>query len=502
LKPDLAEAWLGRGTALDQLKRFGEALAAYDQALNLKPDLKYAEGVRLSTKITSCDWATIEAEIPHFLSAATNQKLVTDPFILLALPASSANQLQATKTFIADQVSFPALWHGEVYSHDRIRIGYFSADFRLHPVAQLAVGLFEQHDKTHFEITAISFGTDDGSDLNARIKSAAETFIDVQATPDEGLAQFIRDREIDVLVDLMGFTAYSRFSVISRRAAPIQVNFLGYPGTMGADFMDYIIADPTIIPKEHFPFYSEQVVWLPDTYLPTAYRPKVNNSHSESHNLQRVPTRAECNLPEAAFVFCCFNGSHKITATIFDVWMRLLRTIPESVLWLSKPNSTAEANLGKEAERRGVARERLIFAARIAEMSDHLARLRQADLFLDTLPYNAHTTACDALWAGVPVLTCAGETFAGRVAASLLRAVGMPELVTMSLPDYEALALKLAQNRSFFQTIRRKLAHNRDTHPLFDTARFTRHIEAAYATMWGRYRRGEKPQAFAVAPID
>jgi predicted O-linked N-acetylglucosamine transferase (SPINDLY family) len=500
LKPDLAEAWLGRGTALDQLKRFAEALAAYDQALNLKPDLEYAEGVRLSAKITSCDWVTIEVEILHFLSAVTNQKLLTDPFTLLVIPTSSANQLQVTKTFVADQISIPALWRGQIHSHDRIRIGYFSADFRRHPVAQLAVGLFEQHDKLRFEITAISFGPDDGSDLHARIKSAAENFVDVRAMSDEELAQFIRNREIDVLVDLMGFTAYSRFGVISRRAAPIQVNFLGYPGTMGADFVDYIIADPTIIPKEHFPFYSEQVVWLPDTHLPTAYRRKENNSHSESH--KRVPTRGECNLAEAAFVFCCFNGSHKISPIIFDLWMRLLRAVPDGVLWLSKPNPTAEANLGKEAERRGVSRERLIFAPRADEMSDHLARLRLADLFLDTLPYNAHTTACDALWAGVPVLTCAGETFAGRVAASLLRAVGLPELVATSLEDYEAVALKLAHDPSFLQAIKVKLLHNRDTYPLFDTARFTRHIEAAYATMWERYQRGEEPQAFAVAPID
>jgi protein O-GlcNAc transferase len=501
LKPDLAEAWLGRGTALDELKRFDEAIAAYDQALSLKPDLRYAEGARLSAKMGLCDWAKIDVEIVHFVSVVINQKVVCVPFSLLALPASSADQLQAAQTFIADQVSFPALWRGQIYSHDRIRIGYFSADFRRHPVAHLAVGLLEQHDKSRFQVSAISFGPDDGSDLHSRIKSAAENFVDVSRMPDGAVAELIRDREIDVMVDLMGLTQDCRLSVLSRHPAPIQVNFLGYSGTMGADFMDYIIGDPTIIPKEHFPFYSEQVVWLPDTYLPTAYRPKESNSHSESYVSQRAPTRAECNLPEAAFVFCCFNGSHKISPIIFDLWMRLLRAVPESVLWLSKPNSTAEANLGKEAERRGVSRERLIFAPRVAEMSDHLARLRRADLFLDTLPYNAHTTACDALWAGVPVLTCAGETFAGRVAASLLLAVGLPELVTTSLEDYQGLALKLAHDPSFLQAIKSKLVRNRDSYPLFDTVRFTRHIEAAYVTMWERYQRGEEPQAFIVAPI-
>jgi len=498
LKPDLALAWLGRGTALDELKRFEEAIAAYDQALKLKSDLEYAEGARLSARMNVCDWANIEVEILHFLSAAIDQKLVSAPFSLLAMPTSSTDQLQVAKTFVADQVSFPALWRDEIYSHDRIRIGYFSADFRQHPVAHLVAGLFENHDKSRFEVTAISFGPDDTSDLRNRIKSAVENFIDVRAVTDEEIAQLIRNREIDVLIDLTGLWQYNRFSVLSRRVAPVQVNFLGYAGTTGADFMDYIIADPTIIPKGHFAFYSEHVVWLPDTYQPNAYRLNENRLQIS----QRLPTRAECNLPKAAFVFCCFNASHKVTPAIFDVWMRLLRAVPNSVLWLSKPTLTAEANLGKEAELRAVSRERIIFAPRLAEMSDHLARLRQADLFLDTLPYNAHTTASDALWAGVPVLTCAGETFAGRVAASLLGAVGLPELVTTSFQDYEVLALKLAHDPSFLQAIKAKLVRNRDIYPLFDTVRFTRHIEAAYVTMWERYQRREEPQAFAVAPIN
>ena len=505
LKPNYAEAWLGRGNLFTELRRFDEAFAAYDQALNLKPDLKYAEGARLLAKMGVCDWAKIEVEIAHLLSAVTDPKLVSLPFTLLAIPTSSADRLQAAKTFVADRVSFPAVWRSKIYSHDRIRIGYFSADFRHHPIGHLTAGLFEHHDKSRFEITAISFGPDDGSDWRNRIKAAAENFVDIRGMTDEKVADFIRHHEIDIIVDLMGLTQDCRFSVLSRRVAPIQVNFLGYPGTMGADFMDYIIADPTIIPKEHFAFYSEQVVWLPDTYQPNAYRLNENkhhNSHTEHHISQRVPSRAECNLPEGALVFCCFNGSYKINPVIFDVWMRLLRAVPDSVLWLSKPGRTAEANVGKEAELRGVSRGRIIFAPRLAEMSDHLARLRQADLFLDTLPYNAHTTASDALWAGVPVLTCAGQTFAGRVAASLLKAVGLSELITTSLEDYEALALKFAHDPCFLQAIKAKLVRNRDTYPLFDTARFTRHIEAAYTTMWQRYQSEESPTAFAVKPID
>jgi protein O-GlcNAc transferase len=505
LKPNYAEAWLGRGNVFTDLRRFDEAFAAYDQALNLKPDLKYAEGARLFAKMGVCDWAKIEAEILHFLSAVTDPKLVSLPFTLLAIPTSSADRLQAAKTFVADRVSFPALWRGEIYSHDRIRIGYFSADFRDHPVAHLAAGLFKHHDKSRFEITAISFGPDDGSDLRSSIKSASENFVDVHRMPDRAVAELIRDREIDVIVDLMGLTQDCRFSVLSRRVAPIQANFLGYPGTMGADFMDYIIADPTIIPKEHFAFYSEQVVWLPDTYLPNAYRPNENKhplSHNERHISQRVPTRAECNLPEAAFVFCCFNGSYKITPMIFDLWMRLLRTIPGSVLWLTKPNPTAEANLGKEAELRGVSRERIIFAPKLAEMSDHLARQRHADLFLDTLPYNAHTTASDALWAGLPVLTCLGDTFAGRVAASLLKAIDLPELITHSPEEYEALAIELALNQEKLQSIREKLARNRLTTPLFDTPLYTKHLEAAYEAMYYRYQAGLPPDHIRASRAD
>jgi protein O-GlcNAc transferase len=283
---------------------------------------------------------------------------------------------------------------------------------------------------------------------------------------------------------------------VSCRGALRQVNFLGYSGTTGADWMHYIIGDPTIIPEDHFRFYSEQVVWLPDTFQP-------NNYQSNKKTLsERLPTRAECNLPEAAFVFCSFNNTYKITPAIFDVWMQLLRAISGSVLWLTKPNPTAEVNLGKEAELRGVSRERIIFAPRLAEMSDHLARQRHADLFLDTLPYNAHTTASDALWAGLPVLTCLGETFAGRVGASLLTAVGLSELITNSLEDYEGLALKLAREPSLLASIKANLARNRDTYPLFDTARFTRHIEAAYETMWQRHQSGAAPQAFAVERID
>src|SRR5262249_39652927 len=301
---------------------------------------------------------------------------------------SPADQLACVQRVMADQAPLPRAWRGEIHSHDRIRIGYFSADFRSHPVAQLVVGMFEHHDTSRFEITALSYGQDDTSNLCNRIKAAVENFIDIRTLTDEEIAELISRREIDVIVDLTGLTQFNRFAVLSRRIAPIQINFLGYAGTMGADWMDYIIADSTVIPEDHFRFYSEQVVWLPDTYYPNDYRRLIS---------ERVPTRAECSLAEAAFVFCCFNNTYKITPEVFAVWMKLLAAIEGSVLWLIETNPTAKQNLRNEVKARGISPEQLIFAPRLP-LADHLSRHRHADLFLDTLPYNAHTTACDALW--------------------------------------------------------------------------------------------------------
>ncbi len=488
---NFAEAWFGRADVLVQLNEPDKALASFDRALALKRDIRFAQGGRLLAKLLLSNWTNLEAELADLIAAVRAGNLAVAPFDFLGMSWSAVDQLVCAKRVMADQPPAPRAWRGEIYSHDRIRIGYFSADFRTHPVAQLVAGLFEHHDKSRFEISAFSYGPDDASGLRDRIKAAVENFIDVRAMTDEKIAQFIREREIDVLVDLTGLTQYNRFSVLSRRVAPIQVNFLGFAGTTGADWMDYIIADPTIIPEDQIRFYSEQVVWLPDTYQP-------NDKRLIS---ERLPTRVECNLPETGFVFCCFNSAYKIVPEVFAVWMKLLEMVEGSVIWLLETNPTAMQNLRNETEARGISSERLIFAPKLP-LADHLSRHRQADLFLDTLPYNAHTTASDALWAGVPIVTRLGEAFAGRVAASLLKAIGLPELITTSLGDYEALALKLAREPSLLASIKAKLACNRDTYPLFGTARFTRHIDAAYTTMWQRYQNGAPPQAFAVEPID
>jgi protein O-GlcNAc transferase len=488
LNANFAEAWFGRAEVFVQLNEPDKALAAFDRALALKPDIHFAQGDRLHAKLSLSNWTNLEAELADLVAAVRTGNLAVSPFNFVEMSSSAADQLACAKRAMADHPPLPRVWRGEISSHDHIRIGYFSADFRTHPIAQLIAGLFEHHDKSRFEISAFSYGPDDTSVLRDRIRSAVENFIDVRAMTDEEIAQFVRHREIDVLVDLTGLWQYNRFGVLSRRVAPVQVNFLGYAGTTGADWMDYIIADRTIIPKDHFRFYSEQVVWLPDTYQPNDNKRRIS---------ERLPTRAECNLPEAAFVFCCFNRTNKITPEIFSVWMQLLAAIESSVLWLIETNPIATQNLRNEAKARGISPERLVFAPKMP-LGDHLSRHRQADLFLDTLPYNAHTTASDALWAGVPVLTRLGEAFAGRVAASLLKAVGLPELITTSLAGYEALALKLAREPSFLAAIKAKLAHNRESHPLFDAGRFTRHIEAAYTTMWQRYQKGDPLKAFAV----
>lgn len=492
-KPDYAGAWLSRGALLAELRRHEEALAAFDLALRCDPEIAYAPGLRLNAKLQLCDWTNLETETAALLSSIRQSKLASVPSALLAIASPPADQLRCAKRYMQEQLTFPPVWHGEAYPHDRIRVAYLSADLREHPVAALMAGVFEHHDRSRFEITAISLADKDDSDLGRRVRASFERFIEVHAQNDDDIADLIRRLEIDIAVDLNGFTQNGRPGVFARRAAPIQVNYLGYPGTMGTADYDYIIADSTVIPRENFEYFSEKVVWLPETLMP---------NDDSRHIADATPSRSELHLPEAGFVFCSFNQPHKLDPTMFDVWMRLLQQVDGSVLWLKRPDEAAAHNLCLEAERRGVAAERLVFAPYVPLAADHLARHRLADLMLDTLHYNAHTTAADALWMGLPVVTCAGATYAARVGASLLQAVGLPELVTASLDDYEALALKLARNPTLLASLKSKLVRNRDILRPFDTRRFTRHIEAAYVTMCQIYRDGHPAENFAVDAID
>jgi protein O-GlcNAc transferase len=527
IKPDLAEAWLGRANVCSSLKRYEQAFAAYDKALALKPDfadalvsrasahfelrqfqeafsdydksfrlnptLRYAEGNRLHMKMYLCDWTDFEAECSRLLSTVTNGTAVSQPFSILAIPSSSADQLRCAERHVADRYGgdFGPLWRGERYAHDRIRLAYVSSDFHEHATPYLIAGLFEEHDRTRFEVTGLSFGPDQDSAMRKRLRESFDRFVDARVQDDASIAQLIRELEIDIAIDLKGFTQGARPNVFARRPSPIQAGYLGFPSTTGSGFVDYIIADRFVIPADEQRFFSEKVVYLPDSYQVNDSKRRIAGS---------VPTRADANLPAEAFVFCSFNSNYKITPDVFDVWMRLLQAVEGSVLWLLEGSPIASNNLRKEAEVRGVAAERIVIATQ-AKLEDHLARHTLADLFVDTRYCNAHTTASDALWAGLPVITCVGPAFAGRVAASLLHAVGLPELVTRSLADYEALALNLARDPASLASLRARLARNRVTSSLFDTQRFTRHIEAAYIAMWERYQRGAPPESFAVEPI-
>ena len=380
------------------------------------------------------------------------------------------------------------LWKGEMWRHDKPRIAYLSADFREHATSQLMAGLFEQHDRSRFHVSAFSFGTNDRTAMRARLVAAFDEFHDVYQSSDIEVAQMLREREIDIAIDLKGHTQESRIGIFAYRPAPIAAAYLGYPATVGASLIDYFIGDPVALPFALQPHFDEKIVHLPDSYQCNDRKRMI---------AERTPSRAEAGLPEQGFVFCSFNNNWKITPEVFDVWMRLLTEVEGGTLWLLRDNEGAEKNLRNEAQRRGVDPARLVFADR-ALPADHLARHRLADLFLDTLPCNAHTTASDALWTGLPLLTCLGNAFAGRVAASLNHAAGMADMVTTSLDEYHALALKLAREPDRLAAVKSRLAQNRDTCPLFDTVRLARHIEAAYMTMWERWQRGEPPASFAV----
>jgi protein O-GlcNAc transferase len=483
-----------RANVLFELRRFAEAAEAYDRLLDVDPAYPYAFGRAFYCRLLCCDWADYDRTMESIANKVGAGERVVPPFLFLNMADSPERRMQCARTFSRDRhpASADPLWRRERYPHSKIRLGYLSADFRHHPMAYLMVGLFERHDRSRFETMAFSFGPDPQDEFRRRLEGGFDQFIDVRTKGDRELARLVREHEIDIAVDLMGYTNNGRPGILAFRPAPIQVNYIGFAGTLGADYIDYIIADRFIVPDESRRFYTERIAYLPDTYWPTDSTRAIEET---------TPARSKAGLPETGFVFCCLNQSHKIAPGIFDIWMRLLRQVDGSVLWLVEDNADAARNLRQEAERRGVTASRLIFAPRV-KLEEYLARLPLADLLLDTLPFNAHTTASDALWAGLPVVTCAGSSFAARVAGSLLHAIGLPELITDNLADYEALALRLAREPQMLARLRVKLDRNRPNWPLFKTDRFRRHIESAYQTMWERYQRGEPPGDFAVAPID
>jgi protein O-GlcNAc transferase len=492
LDPGLLEALSNRGHTLREMHRPYEALASYEEVLAFDPN--YCKGLAAlsdaaNAALNLCDWPKAAKFGKEIKLRLTEYGLIVAPLVTLFYDWDPKSQAKSAELYINDMGAAPQpIWNGAIRRHRKIRIAYMSSDFRRHPITSVVAELFELHDRSRFEILGVSLGEDDGSEIRARIAQSVDRFVDVRSLSDRSAAELLHKLEVDILVDLNGHTQGARPEILSHRAVPVQVNYMGYPGTLGADFIDYIIADGTVLPLDQQPFYREKIVHLPDTYWVC----------DTKRTISKAPSRVEALLPAHGFVFCCFNNNRKITQEMFDVWMRLLVLVPDSVLWLKKSSDAAVANLQREAAARQVNASRLVFAEDVPT-DVHLTRHALADLFLDTVPYNAHATASDALWAGLPVVTCLGQTFPGRVAASQLRAAGLPELVTNSLAEYEGLTLRLAQDPALLATYRNRLMQGRQSVALFNTDLFRRNIEAAYMQMWKIAERGEAARSFGVA---
>lgn len=495
LAPNDADIHNNLGNVLRELGMLGEAISSYQSALKLNPQLFHAKAHLVHQKQHVCDWKNLDQDIQEIRRWVVEYpEAQISPFAFLSMPGTTAaEQLNCAKNWVKNRYSL-LMDEGRQLAYqyssrpkERLRIGYLSNDFRLHPLAFLVSELITLHDRQKFTIHGYSYGPDDKSPQRKNLEKAFDHFVDIRSLSSKEAAKRIHDDQIDILVDLTGFTQNSRTNILALRPVPVQVSWLGFPGTMAAPFIDYLLSDSFITPPEQAGFYTEKLALLPDCYQP----------NDSKRPVAEVPGREQCGLPEDAFVFCCFNQTFKILPDIFDVWMRLLKALPNSVIWLLECNSLAKENLLQEAAIRGVEAKRLIFAPRLS-IAEHMARHALADLFLDTLPYNAHTTSSDALWMGLPVLTCAGETFAGRVAASLLQAANLPELITGSLQDYERLALALATDKQRLTAIKAKLIRDRQSLPLFDTERFARNLEQAYQRMWEIHAADHPAQSFSV----
>jgi protein O-GlcNAc transferase len=492
IRPDHVDALVARGNALRRLDRYEEAIASFEKALSIKPEDPSAFN-ELARAADACDWSRTAKISPELVARVKAGNFTIRPFTFLGYCSDPGLQLACARAFIRHRVPAPPprLCKTSIRRRDKIRIAYIGTGFHDHPMAHLTTELLELHDRSRFEVFGVSIGRKDNSEYRNRLIGALDQFHEVPSRGDRDIATLLHDLDVNIAVDLSGHVANARPGIFAYRPAPIQVNYLGYPGTLGADFYDYIIADRIVLPFDQQPFFTEKIVHLPECY---------QANDSKRAIAAETPTRQEMRLPGQAFVFCCFNDTYKITPPVFDIWMRLLKQMDGSVLWLFRKNAAVETNLRREAAARGVDPGRLVFASRV-KLDQHLARHRLADLFLDTLPINAHTTASDALWACLPLLTSRGNSFAGRVAASLLVAVGLPELITETFEEYEALALRLAKDPPLLRSIRQRLNQNRLTYPLFDTDRYRRHLEAAFTKMWELYQCGERPRSFTVERI-
>lgn len=490
LEPLHLIALVNCGILLTEFKQSEQAIAIFKRIIALKPDYDYALGLLAYEQLHICDWSEYKLLSAQIIEGVLAKQRTCKTLAFMSFSDSAAQHFQAAKLFAEHYCpkQSVALWKGERYRHEKIRIAYISPDFREHPVCHLIAGVIEQHDKHRFETIAISLGIDDGSRLRQRMLATFDQFIDAKLMNADKIAQLIKELEVDIAIDLAGYTSDSRTHIFAHRPAPVQVNYLGYAATLGTEYMDYIIADKHVIPETHHAFYSEKVVYLPDTYLPTD-----NNLIIAEH----TPSREECGLPSTGIVFCSFSHDFKISPDMFALWMRLLQQVPNSTLWLMSRNEISQQNLRAAAFAADVNPTRLVFAGRVPLIEDHLARYRLADIFLDTHPYNAHTTAADALMVGLPVVTYMGDSFPSRVAGSLLHAAGLPELIANSYEKYEQIALNLATQPQLLHELKQTLQAHHATTPLFNTRAFTRNLEAIYTAMWRKTELGDARDALS-----
>lgn len=480
LRPDSAASWHNRGMSLAELGEFEQAALDHSRALALQPDMPDARGNLVLARLNCCDWQGLAEERQRIARSLSEEQPAIVPFGNLFISSSPADQLRCAQLWMARHVPKHApVWRGENYDHSRLRVAYVSGDFRNHPVARLILPLLQNHDRAKFESFGFSYGPDDGSDMRRRIVAECEQFIDVRGGSDGEIAALLRQREIDIAIDLMGITWGCRPGILAARCAPLQVCYLGFPAATGADFIDYIIADRIVIPESEQAYFSEQVAYMPRCYLPGGCDAQISGP---------AQSRYLAALAENAFVFCCFNANYKILPETFASWMVILRAVDGSVLWLSEPNAAAKANLRREAADRGVSPDRLIFAPHLLSYSEHLSRVALADLFLDTSPFSGHATAIDAISAGVPVLTLAGTSMSGRAGRSLLTSLELPELIAHSVEEYEGAAIRLAREREELAAIRDKMVCNRVV--LFDARAFAREFEHLLLQMHNRPRSG------------
>jgi len=479
LDPNYGEAWSNHGNVLLELKRDEDAYESYQKAFSLKPYHPYLIGQLLASKLTLCIWDDAEPSVSQMLDFVASGHSASLPFSLLQTPASLELQKRSAQIFVADR--FPSIYSKTIplarkTSEEKIRIAYFSSDFKDHPVGILMENLIKLHDRSAFEVYGFFLNRKSGDAVEARLTNSFDKTVDLFGLNDPAAQDLVIEQKIDIAIDLNGHTAGARTGLFAKKIAPIQVVYLGYAGTSGADFYDCLIADRVVIPPEHHRHYTEKIVYLPHSFFPV-------DTSIALGQFGNIPTRASQGLPEAGFIFACFNNAYKINPLIFTIWMDLLKQVPGSVLWLSKTSPKAMENLQKEAQVRGVDPARLVFATRVPARVDHLSRLRLADLFLDTLNYNAHATAADALWAGVPVLTTLGHTFAGRVAASQVSALGLPELIMHSQEEYKSRALDLANHPEHLKGIKEKLEANRYQTPLFNSKQYVKDLEGLYESL-------------------